>query len=347
MKKLLLILTIILLLAGGVFALLLLGSAKGFEGNMKYLYIPTGEERKEKIIELLQKDSLVKHTGIFSLVADRADYWEQIKPGKYKISAGDNILDIVRMLKNGRQSPVNLTITKIRTKENLAALIGRKFECDSAAVMQFLLNQDTLSKFALDSNTIMTVVFPDTYTYFWNTTPSRIFAKLYDKYQYFWTAEKKALAQAHGLSPQTAYTLASIVEEETNKNDEKGNIASVYLNRMRTGMRLGADPTVKYALRDFSLRRIYHKHLQVESPYNTYRVAGLPPGPICSPSETTITAVLNAPQTDYIYFVANMDAPGSHTFTTNYEDHLKYARTYQKALDSIIKARQQSNQLKQ
>jgi UPF0755 protein len=211
--------------------------------------------------------------------------------------------------------------------------------------MQFLLDHDTLAKFNLDTNTVMTVVFPNTYTYFWNTTPSRIFDKLYSEYRQFWTEERKALADSLGLNPQSAYTLASIVEEETNANDEKGNIASVYLNRIRTGMRLGADPTVKYALRDFSLKRIYKKHLEVVSPYNTYKVAGLPPGPICTPSVTTLDSVLHSPKTDYIYFVARSDFAGYHQFTTNYADHLKYAKIYQHALDSLIKVKAEKQAL--
>ncbi len=339
MKKLILISAIILLLAATAIAWLLLAPAPGFTGKTKYLYIPTGETRKQRILELLEKDSLVKHTSVFGWVAGKMDYWQQVKPGKYKINTGDNIIHIVRMLKNGRQTPVNLVITKLRTKENLASLVGKKFECDSASFINYLLNRDTLSKLNLDSNTIMTVVIPNTYTYFWNTSPDRIFEKLYGEYKQFWTEERKVLAYAHGLTPQSAYTLASIVEEETNRNDEKGNIASVYLNRMRNGMRLGADPTVKYALRDFGLKRIYHKHLAVESPYNTYRVAGLPPGPICTPSATTIDSVLHSPETSYIYFVARSDFAGYHQFTTNYAEHLRYARIYQRALDSLIKSR--------
>ena len=341
MKKILAAIGLLVIIGIGIAVWLLRGSATAFEGKYKYLYIPTVGANRSTVLSLLDRDSLVKHPALFDRLATRMGYWKQIKPGKYRINAGDNIIDILRRLRNGSQTPVNLVITKLRTRENLAALVGKRFECDSASFMQFLLNHDTLSKYQLDTNTVMTAVLPDTYTFFWNTTPSRIFQKLYGQYLKFWTPENKELAEERGLTPQTAYTLASIVEEETNKNDEKGYIASVYLNRIRIGMRLGADPTVKYALRDFGLKRIYQKHLAVESPYNTYRITGLPPGPICTPSVITLDAVLKAPKTDYIYFVAKSDFSGYHQFTTSYREHLKYARMYRKALDSLILRRAQ------
>jgi UPF0755 protein len=238
------------------------------------------------------------------------------------------------MLRNGRQSPVNLTITKVRTKENLASLIGKKFEVDSAAVMGFLNNPDTLRRYQLDTNTVMTTVFPNTYTYLWTTPVNGIFKKLFAEYKKVWTEERKRKADSMGLSQTQAYILASIIEEETNNNQEKGLIASVYLNRLAKNMNLGADPTVKFALRNFALKRIYEKHLAIESPYNTYRKKGLPPGPICTPSLTTLDLVLNAPKTDYLFFVAKKDFTQGHVFTSNYQEHLKYAREYQQALNA-------------
>lgn len=335
MNKVFRIVLIILLAVACMAGWLFFGPATGFKGKEKYLYIPTNDATKEKLLQLLQQDSLVTRTGIFTLVADKVNYWATIKPGKYRIKAGENIVSIVRMLKNGRQEPVHLTITKIRLKEDLASMISKRFECDSAAFMRFLLNQDTLTKYNLDSNTVMTIVFPDTYTYFWNTTSSRIFHKMYARYKNFWTEERKALAKARGLTPTTAYILASIVEEETIKNDEKTLIASAYLNRIAKGMKLGADPTVKYALRDFGLKRIYFKHINAaaSSPYNTYTHTGFPPGPICTPSVKTLEAVLNAAHTDYLFFCAKADFSGYHAFASNEKDHFKNAKAYQEALD--------------
>jgi UPF0755 protein len=238
--------------------------------------------------------------------------------------------------------PVNLVITKLRTREDLASLIGRKFECDSASFMRYMNNTDTLKFYELDTNTFMTMVFPNTYTYFWNTTPSRIFKKMEIAAEAYWTTARLQEASNHNLNRKTAYILASIVEEETTRKDDKPKIASVYLNRITTGMRLSADPTVKFALRRFDLKRVYEKYLLVESPYNTYMNAGLPPGPICTPSMESLDAVLNAPQTKYFYFVAKPDFSGYSNFAETFPEHIKYAREYQKALDEEMRIGQQS-----
>lgn len=195
----------------------------------------------------------------------------------------------------------------------------------------------------LDTNTVMTAVLPNTYTFFWNSTPEKVFKKLYNESLKFWTPYRKQKADSLGLTPQQVYILASIVDEETNIKADKFNIASVYLNRYKKGMKLESCPTIKYAMKNFTLTRIYDKYLETESPYNTYRIKGLPPGPICTPQPETIDQVLNTPETAYLYFVANSDMKGGTIFTSDYKDHLKYAKEYQKALDrqdSIKKANQ-------
>ncbi len=305
------------------------------DGQTKYLYIRTKGANEEAVMKTIRDSNFLKDPGIFQLVAGRLDVWKKLKPGKYELKRSTSILELARKLRNGTQSPVNLTITKLRTKEQLAGIVGRKFETDSSDMISYLNSADSLSTYGLDSNTVMSSVFPDTYTYLWTASPQTIFKKLHDQHEKIWTEERLNKAKAKGLDPVKAYTLASIIEEETNVDDEKGNIASVYLNRLRTGMRLGADPTVKFALRDFDLRRIYQKHLLTNSPYNTYRNAGLPPGPICTPSLKTLDAVLNAPETNYLYFVAKSDFSQRHVFTSNYSDHLKYAREYQAALNKL------------
>jgi UPF0755 protein len=247
------------------------------------------------------------------------------------------------MLRSGNQAPVKLVITKLRTKEDLAKKIGDNFECDSGVVMQFLDANDSLSKYNLDTNTVLTAIIPNTYSLTWNNTPSKIFKKLYAEQQAFWKPERKKKAENLHLGIKDVYILSSIVEEETNKDEDKGKIASIYLNRMRQGMKLAADPTVKFAMRDFELKRIRFKHLSFNSPYNTYQNPGLPPGPICTPSIKTIDAVLNMPATDYLYFVARNDFSGFSNFSTGYAEHLKNAKAYQEALDSIIRLKQQSN----
>lgn len=313
-----------------------------FSEKTRYLYIHTGMANRSAVLKSLKDSNLISNPGSFDVLARRIKVWRRLRPGKYKIPKGMSLYQLARTLRKGKQSPVNLVITKIRTKEQLASLIGRRFESDSGSFMRFLSNPDTATRRGLDTNTILTAVFPNTYTYLWNSTPSVIFRKLYAEYTRIWTNERKELATRHGLTPQTAYILASIIEEETNLSDEKGNIASVYLNRLKRHMKLGADPTVKFALRDFELRRIYEKHLSVESPYNTYRYPGLPPGPICTPSLETLDAVLHAPETDYLYFVAKSDFSKRHVFTKTYAEHLKYARAYQKALNELLLKKQQS-----
>jgi UPF0755 protein len=306
-----------------------------FNEKVRYLYIYTGHISREDVMHSFQRDHLVRNPASFQFLASQMDVWQKIRPGKYEIRKGMGLFDIARMLRNGRQAPVNLIITKLRTKENLAALIGKKFETDSTEVIGYLNNTDTLKKYQLDTNTVMTAIFPNTYTYLWTTPTSGIFRKLFSEYKKVWTVQRKQKADSLGLSLTESYILASIIEEETNNNDEKGLIASVYLNRLDRNMNLGADPTVKFALRNFALTRIYEKHLAIESPYNTYRYKGLPPGPICTPSLTTLDAVLNAPKTDYLFFVAKKDFTQGHVFTTNYQDHLKYAKEYQQALNAM------------
>jgi UPF0755 protein len=335
-KKLILTLLIILLAGAAFIGWRFFMSNTAFSEKNKYLYIRTGHATYDEVLQTIKDSQYIKSPGSFDFLANRLDLPEKIKPGKYEIRKGMSLSDIVRMLRNGQQSPVNLVITKLRTKESLAGMIGRRFECDSASVMEYMRNEDTLKHYGFDTNTIIATVYPNTYTYFWNTTPSAIFKKLFAEYKTVWTPERIQQAQSLNLTPVQAYTVASIIEEETNNNSEKDTMASVYLNRYYAGMPLQADPTVKFALRDFSLKRIYEKHLLVESPYNTYRNKGLPPGPICTPSLLTLDKVLQSPKTKYLYFVVSPDL-SRHIFTEDYKDHMVYAREFHKSMDERAK----------
>jgi UPF0755 protein len=306
----------------------------------KFLFIPTGSNY-QNVKDNLVKNKMVTNTFWFDKIARYADYPDKVKAGKYKIEDGMSVYHLIKMLRTGNQFPVNLVITKLRTKEDLAKKIAANFEVDSLAVISFLNNEDSLKQFEVDTNTVMTDVIPNTYRYTWNTSVKNIFKKLYVEKKKFWNEERKQKAARLQLTPDQVYILASIVEEETNKEDDKGKIASVYINRMKKGMNLAADPTVKFALKDFGLKRIYHKHLAIESPYNTYQNPGLPPGPICTPSIKTIDAVLNSPETDYLFFVARSDFSGYSDFASSFQQHEKYAKAYQKALDSLIRSKQQ------
>ena len=292
-------------------------------------------------MNFIENNDLLQNPGIFELLANQMDVWKRLKPGRYEIKKGESLLNISRMLRNNRQSPVNLVINKLRTNEDVAGIIAKSFEADSVEVISFINNDDSLAKLDVNNYNLMTLIIPNTYTIFWSTSPGRIFRRLKSEKESFWDKKDRiSKARNLGFSPAQVYTIASIVEEETNKDDEKGNVASVYINRYRTGMPLGADPTIKFALKDFGIKRIYHKHLEVKSPYNTYRNTGLPPGPICTPSAKTIDAVLNSPNTSYLYFVARSDFSGYHTFSSNYTQHLQRAKEYQKALNELILRKQ-------
>lgn len=345
MKRFFLVAALILVVVVVIGAWKVLGPGTAFSGESYNLYIRTGMSYGE-LKELLKKDTVLKSPGVFDLVASRMGYEANVRAGKYEITQGMSVLNIVRMLHNGRQTPVKIVISKFRTPEGFAGAVGRKLECDSSVLAAYLHNNDSLKEFGVDSNSFMAIVMPNTYTYFWNTTPGAVLKKMYASYKAWWTPARIKLAEAKGLTPVKATILASIVEEETNAQSDKGKIASVYLNRMAKGIKLGADPTIKYAMREFELKRIYDKYLKIESPYNTYEHEGLPPGPICTPSSATLEAVLEAPATDYLYFVAKPDFSGYSNFAATYKEHLEYAKEYRDALDKEMAKRAAMDSLK-
>jgi UPF0755 protein len=337
MKKILTSVFVFLLVIVLVMAWKFFGSGTNFSESKKYLYIHTGKAGKEAVLSTIKDSGFLNSPGIFEFAADKLNVWQRLRPGKYEIANGSSLFTLIRKLRNGSQTPVNLVITKLRTKKDLAGLIGRKFESDSASVLLYLNSNDSLRKFGLDTNTVMTAVFPNTYSLLWNTGPQHIFNKLNEQRIKFWTIERKQKATALGLTPVQVHTIASIVEEETLRSDEKSTIASVYINRLNKGMYLGADPTVKFALGDFSLKRILFGHINstASSPYNTYKNKGIPPGPICTPSESTIDAVLNSTHTDYLFFCAKPNGNGYHAFAATEAAHAINAKAYQQWLDSL------------
>ncbi len=269
------------------------------------------------------------------------------KPGRYKIKNRMSHYQLVKLLRSGNQELVKITIVKERTKELFSGKMGgKKFDLqfDSIQMISYLNNNDSLKKFGVDTSTVMSVIIPDTYQHKWNSTPDKLMQQLYTAYKKFWNQERMAKAETAGFTQRQIMILASIVEEETNRKNDKFNIASVYINRLNKGMRLQADPTVKFVTRNFQLGRITGAHLKLESPYNTYLHEGLPPGPICTPSIESIDAVLNAPQTDYLFFVASYTFDGSSIFTSNLADHSKYARLFHaeqnRRADSIRKLKE-------
>ncbi|MEA3426658.1 MAG: endolytic transglycosylase MltG [Bacteroidota bacterium] len=339
-------LLLVLVIAGAVTAWLVLGSGTGFSEKSRYFIVPEGKTDPTAVLEAMEQEQILSHPAVFKLLASRTDVWNKLKPGKYEVKKGTSSWKIARMLRNGRLAELKLVINKIRTKEDLAHLISKNFAPDSVSVMRYLNSNDSLKKFGVDTSKLFTLIIPDTYSFYWNTSITRILRRLADEQKGFWAKnDRLAKAGKMNFTPEQVYILASIVEEETNYESDKYKIASVYINRLKKQMPLQACPTIKYAMKDFTLTRIYEKYLFNPSPYNTYRVKGLPPGPICTPSPKTIDIVLNAPNSDYLYFVAKSDFSGYHHFSSNYAEHDRYAKEYQKALDAYM-ARKQEKEAK-
>lgn len=310
-------------------------SATNFSDEHVFVYVNEGKDARTEVLGQIENKNLIKNQSLFTLLADKSNAWKRVSNGRFEIKKGSSLLDIVRLFRNNKQEPVKLVINKLRTRANLAGLLGKKFRQDSLQDLQFLNSNDSLKKLDADTNTIMAFVIPDTYLLNWNLSIDKILDRLKDYSTDFWAKDnRKEKAAKLGLTTLQVYILASIVEEETNTQAEKGNVASVYYNRYKANMPLGADPTIRFALNDFTIKRILSGHLQVPSPYNTYRNKGLPPGPICTPSQKTIDAVLDEPTTKYMYFVANSDFSGTHHFSETYQEHLEYAKKYQTALDA-------------
>ncbi len=297
-----------------------------------YLFIHSHDNFND-VIQSLQQENALKNTSSFEWLAQKKDYDKNIKAGKYLLKAGMNNNQIVNMLRSGRQEAVNLVFNNIRTNEQLAGKLAKQIETDSVSLILAFNNPDFLSKYKTSVEELRLMFIPNTYKIWWNTTAAQLMERMQKEYEKFWNDDRNASAFSAGLSRKEVGVIASIVEEETNQKAEKSTVASVYVNRIRKGMLLQADPTVKYAVGDFTIKRILNKHLVVDSPYNTYKYGGIPPGPICIPSISSIDAVLANQKTDYLYFCAKEDFSGFHNFAKNMEEHLANARKYQHALN--------------
>lgn len=293
-----------------------------------YFYITKGTTYSQLLNEV-EKQQILHSNTWFKWVSNWMEI-KHIRPGRYKINKGMSVFKLVRMIRNGQQSLVKLSIIKERTLQDLAGKIGTRLdmEIDSTTLLHFLTNKDSLSKYGVDSNTVLSLVMPYNYELSWADEPRKIVDQFQISWVRYWTEEKKKKAAALDLSPIEVSTLASIVEEESIDKEDRYKIASTYLNRLHKGMRLQADPTVKYVTRNFKLNRIMHGHLALSSPYNTYQNRGLPPGPICTPSLEALDAVLDAPATGYLFFVASWKFDGSTIFTSNYTDHRRYVKLF-------------------
>ena len=298
------------------------------------LLIPKGANF-ETVWDSLSRNKIVKDELSFKFLAKLLKYKDNVREGRYVIKANMGNYELIKKLRSGNQDAVKLTFNNIRLKKDLIHKIGNKFEFDSTALIKVLEDTATAHKYGFTNETFMCMFLPNTYEVFWNTTPDKLLGTMKTWYDKFWTEERKRKAAAIGLDPIKAQIMASIVEAETKKADEKPRVAGVYMNRLKANMPLGADPTVIFAHQDFTIKRVTKAQLQINSPYNTYKVIGLPPGPINLPDLASIDAVLNYEKHDYMYFCAKEDFSGYHNFAVTYPDHLNNAKIYQEALNKL------------
>lgn len=303
------------------------------EGKTTSVYIPT-DAGFDEVKTILYSQGIIVNRNTFEWLAEKKKYPGLVKPGHYVITKGMSNDELINMLRLGEQVPVNLIFNNIRTKAELAQKVSQQIEADSSSIMALLNDPAYLSETGLKTETALTLFIPNTYEFYWNTTALQFIERMKREYEAFWTVERDLKAAAAGLSREEVVILASIVEKETNKNDEKASIAGVYKNRLDRNWLLQADPTLVYASGDFGLTRVLNIHKKTDSPYNTYIYAGLPPGPICIPSISSVEAVLNYEKHDYLFFCAKDDLSGYHVFAKSITQHNRNARQYRKAIEN-------------
>jgi len=298
-----------------------------------YIYIDN-DDTPDSVYHKLQPVAHRHSLAAFSLLSRHLNYGKHMHPGRYAVKPGVSSVQLFRSIKNGQQAPLRLTIPEARTMERLSALLGDKLMIDSTELADCLLDSAFCSRYGYTTQTIPSLFVPDTYEVYWTVSVEQLIKRMQHEHDNFWEGERSQKAGNLGLSPNEVCTLASIIDEETSNNEEKPMIAGMYLNRLKANMPLQADPTVKFALHHFELRRIYHDMLTFDSPYNTYRNTGLPPGPIKIASKKGIDAVLNRTEHDYLYMCAKEDFSGTHNFAHSYQEHLQNAARYAKALNA-------------
>ncbi|MCL2131234.1 MAG: endolytic transglycosylase MltG [Lentimicrobiaceae bacterium] len=327
-----------LFLMGAVVACLLYWAA--FSNNMqretkesvRHIYIPTGASCDD-VLEILEENKVLKNKKSFEWIAKIKQYPSRIRSGRYRIDRPMSNNNLVNRLRSGSQEAVDFTFNNIRTKEQFAKRVADQLEMTPVDLLDLLNDNDFLAAYNLNSETALTIFVPNTYKIWWNTSAEDFVKKMYREYEKFWTEERKAKAAQIPLSPTEVVILAAVVEEENHRRDEQARIAGLYINRLRIGMPLQACPTVKFALNDFAKQSLSYSDLEVNSPYNTYKIAGLPPTPIRIPSPSCVDEVLNYEKHNYLYMCAKEDFSGYHNFTANYSQHLSNAAKYHNALN--------------
>ncbi len=289
----------------------------------------------EVVKNVLYEKGVIVHRKNFEWWAEAKKYPDFIKPGRYILQDKMSNYELVNLLRSGNQVPVQVVFNNQRDIYQLAGRISQQIEADSTSIIAYLSNTKVLEKYGLTKETISCLFIPNTYEFYWNTDAEKFVTRMATEYDKFWNESRTIRAQSVNLTVPEVITLASIVEKESNKNDEKPMIAGVYLNRLKAGWLLQADPTLLYAINDKNIRRVLNVHKEIDSPYNTYKTAGLPPGPICIPSISSIEAVLNPSDENYLYFCAKDDLSGYHVFAKTNAQHNRNAKKYRQALDDL------------
>ncbi len=302
------------------------------ESEAAFFTITTGSDF-ENVKKQLYIHGLIINRKSFELIARLKNYDQSVKPGRYKLNREMGNLELINMLRGGRQEPVMVIFNNIRTPDQLASRISKQIEADSISLINLFNDSAYLDSLGVTKSSLFTIIIPNSYEFYWNTTARSFTDRMKTEAEKFWNNNRNQKLKDLNLNRHEVITLASIVEKETNKNDEKSRVAGVYFNRLTKGWLLEADPTLVFAHGDFEMRRVLNIHKQIESPYNTYKYLGLPPGPICLPSVSSIDAVLNREQHDYMFFCAREDFSGYHNFARGLEQHNLNAWKYQQALN--------------
>ncbi len=306
-----------------------------FEANVKteqVIIIPE-EATHDQVIDTLQATDALLNYKAFRWVSKKKNYPNAIKPGRYLLKEGMNTNQIVNMLRSGRQAPLDVTFNNVRFKEELAGKVSKYIEADSLALLHLFYDEKLIEELGFTSETFKAMFIPNTYEFYWTTTAQEFAERMKMEFDRFWNESRRSKAEKIGLTPVEVTILASIVQEETIKSDELHRVAGLYINRLKRGIPLQADPTVRFAVGDFSLNRILNRHLEIESPYNTYKNPGLPPGPINFPERASLEAVLSYEDHNYIFMCAREDFSGYHNFAVTLREHNRNAARYRAALN--------------
>ncbi|MCO5232023.1 MAG: endolytic transglycosylase MltG [Chitinophagales bacterium] len=324
---------LLLILIGAICAYQLLFSSIFNQSDYQLeVKIRKGDTWKE-VASQFKNDQHIKNFYLMELSAKLLGYDKKVKSGRYVILGDFSAFRTLRKLKSGNQDPVNFVINNITFPSQLAGRVAKKLDIDSTAFLDYIISAENASAFGFDKDNFWSMFLCNSYQLYWDVELDEFVNRMNKEFLRFWNDKRKQKAQNLGLTPEEVLVLASIVQKETNYKAEYGTVASVYLNRLRLNMPLQADPTVKFALNDMSIKRILHADLKIQSPYNTYMNTGLPPGPIGLPELNVVDAVLNAPSNKYLYFCAVFGS-GKHVFSEKYSDHLVHARNYQRALNA-------------